>query len=264
MTLRALSIASTGGKALMNQIDTIANNIANVNTVAYKKVRTNFADLLYQQIQRAGGGQLGVNQQPTGLFFGTGVKLVSTQKIFTQGNLENTGRDLDLAIDGSGFFRIVLPDGSIAFTRAGNFQRDSEGNVVTPEGYLLDPAIQIPEEIVQVMIDATGLVQGFDPSQPDQLTELGQIELSRFSNPSGLEAIGDNLYRETLASGNRIDGQPSAEGFGLIRQGFTEGSNVDVIDELVGLINAQRAFETNTKTIEASNEILQQINRLRA
>lgn len=263
MTLRALSIASTGGRALMSTIDSIANNLANVNTISYKKSRVNFADLFYQQVQRAGFGQLGANQQPTGLFFGTGVKLVSTEKLFTQGSLKRTDRDLDIAIDGDGFFRVILPDGTIAFTRAGNFQRDAEGNLVSSNGYLLDPQIQIDQAITRITVDVQGLVQGFDPSQPEALQELGQIQLSRFPNPSGLEAIGDNLYRETLASGSRIDGDPGSEGFGFLRGGFTEESNVDVIEELTDLINAQRAFEINTSTIRASDEILQTVNSLR-
>ncbi|MBI4244070.1 MAG: flagellar basal-body rod protein FlgG [Planctomycetes bacterium] len=263
MTLRSLSIAATGGRALMSTIDSIANNLSNVNTIGYKRSRVNFADLFYQQVQKAGFGQLGQNQQPTGLFFGTGVRLVSTEKIFSQGNLKRTDRDLDIAVDGDGFFRIILPDGTVSFTRSGNFQRDAEGNLVTSGGYLLDPAIQIDQAVTRVTIDVTGRVQGFDPSQPDQLQELGQLELSRFPNPSGLEAIGDNLYRETLASGNRIDGQPGTEGFGVMRQGFIEESNVDVIEELTDLINAQRAFEINTSTIRASDEILQTVNNLR-
>jgi flagellar basal-body rod protein FlgG len=263
MALRALSIAATGGRALMNKIDTIANNLANVNTTAFKKSRANFADLFYQQIQRAGFGEVERNQNPTGLAFGTGVKLISTEKLFEQGSLERTDRDLDIAIDGEGFLRIVLPDSTIAFTRTGNLNIDSQGNIVTPEGFLLDPPLTVPENITRVFIDTTGLIQGFDPTNTANLQPIGQVQLTRFINPSGLEAFGDNLYRETPASGVRIDGEPSQNGFGLIRQGFLEESNVDVIKELVDLIQTQRAFEINGNSIQAADEILQAVNNLR-
>lgn len=264
MTLRALSIAATGGRALMSKIDTIANNLANVNTTAFKKSRANFSDLFYEQIQRAGFGEVGRNQVPTGLAFGTGVRLTSTEKIFGQGALERTDRDLDLAIDGEGFLRVTLPDGNIVYTRAGNLNVDSEGNVVTSDGFPLDPPITVPQNITQVFIDSTGLIQGLDPANPQTLQQIGQIDLTRFINPSGLEAFGDNLYKETPAAGNRIDGQPGqGQGFGLIRQGFLEESNVDVIKELVDLIQTQRAFEINGNSIQASDEILQAVNNLR-
>lgn len=264
MALRALSIAATGGRALMNSIDTIANNLANVNTTAYKRTRANFSDLFYQQVQRAGFGDPGRSQSPTGLFFGTGVKLVSTEKLFEQGTFQRTERDLDIAVDGEGLLRVRLPDQTVVFTRAGNFNIDAQGNVVTAEGYVLDPPITVPENITRLFIDQTGLVQGFDPQTPEDLQPVGQMELTRFINPSGLESIGDNLYRETPAAGNRIDGQPGqGQGFGTIRQGFLEESNVDVIKELVDLISAQRAFEINGNTIETADEILQAVNNLR-
>lgn len=264
MTLRALHTAATGGRALMNTIDTIANNLANVNTTAFKRQRVNFADLFYQTIQRAGFGTVGVNQHPTGIAFGTGVRLVSTERLFSQGNLERTDRELDVAIDGDGFFKVILPDGREAFTRAGNFHLDAEGNLVTAQGYRLVPNIRVPEEITKINIDQTGLVQGINPAEPNTPQQLGQFELVRFANPAGLEAIGDNLYIETAASGSRLEGFPgTTPGFGLLRQGFLEESNVDVIKELVDLINAQRAFETNTTTIRAADDILQAINALR-
>ncbi len=265
MALRALSIAATGGRALMSHIDTIANNLANVETTAYKRTRANFADLFYQQIQRAGFGDPQRNQNPTGLFFGTGVKLVSTEKIFEQGALRETQRPLDIAIEGEGFLRIQLPDQTtIAFTRAGVLKIDADGNLVTPDGYPIQPPITVPDNVTSIVIDQTGRVQGFDPTSPQTLEDLGELELTRFINPSGLEAIGDNLYRETAASGTPIEGQPGAgEGFGLIRQGFLEDSNVDVIRELVDLIAAQRAFEINGNTIETADEILQAVNNLR-
>jgi flagellar basal-body rod protein FlgG len=248
----------------MSRIDTIANNIANVNTTAFKKGRANFADLFYQQVQRAGSGEPGGSQGATGTYFGAGVRLTSTEKLFTQGTFQSTGRQFDLAIDGEGFFRVVLPDGTIAFTRAGNLNVDSQGNLVTADGYMLDPKITVSQNFTQVSINPTGLIQGFDPTQPQNLQTIGQLELTRFPNPAGLEAGGDNLYHITAAAGNRIDGMPgTGQGLGQIRQGFLEESNVDVISELVDLITAQRAFETNSKSIQTSDDILQNINNLK-
>ena len=262
--MRALSIAATGGKAMMDRVDTIANNLANVSTNGYKKQRANFADLFYQQVQRAGFGEPGRDQNPTGQSFGTGVKLVSTEKIFTQGTLQRTERELDLAIEGEGFLRVLLPDQTPAYTRAGNFNKDAQGNFVTAAGLRLDPPITVSQNVVGILIDQTGLIQGFDPQTPDTLTTVGQLELTRFVNPSGLEAIGDNLYRATAAAGDPIEGQPGqGQGFGSIRQGFLEQSNVDVVQELVDMISAQRAFEVNSKSIQTADEILQNVNSIR-
>ncbi len=263
MTLRALSIAATGGRALMSKIDTIANNLANVNTTGFKKARANFADLFYQQIQRAGFGEIGRNQSPTGLSFGMGVRLSSTEKLFEQGSLERSDRQLDMAVDGEGFFTIQLPDNTTAYTRAGAFSRDSQGNLVTPQGYLVIPQVTVPQNITGILVDTTGIIQGVDPTQPQTLQQIGQLQLARFVNMSGLEAIGDNLFRETPASGQPITGAPAQGGFGLIRQGFTEESNVDVIKELVDLIQTQRAFEINGNSIKAADEMLQSVNGLR-
>ncbi len=265
MALRALNIAATGGRALMSQIDTIANNLANVNTTAFKRARANFADLFYQQVQRAGFGEAGRNQSPTGLSFGTGVRLVSTEKLFDQGTLQSTGRQLDVAVDGEGFLRIQLPDQTtLAFTRAGNLNVDAEGNLVTSDGFRVDPPITVPQNVTQILIDQTGLIQGVDPQNPQNLEPLGQLELVRFLNPSGLEAMGDNLYRETPAAGPRVEGRAGVDqGFGLVRQGFLEQSNVNVVKELVDLISAQRAFEINGTSIKTADEILQAVNNLR-
>jgi flagellar basal-body rod protein FlgG len=264
MTLRALSIAATGGRALMIKIDTIANNLANVNTTALKKSRANFSDLVYQEIGRAGSGEPYPSQGAADPFFGSGVRLVSTEKMFTQGTLQRTDRAYDLAIEGEGFFRVLLPDGRAAFTRAGNLNLDAKDKLATSEGFLLDPPITISKNFTRVSIDPTGLIQGFDPRQPQDLQPIGQMEITRFINPSGLEAMGNNLYRETSAAGDRIDGPPARDhGMGSIRQGFLEESNVDVIKELVDLVTAQRAFEVNSKSIQTADEILQNINNLR-
>ena len=260
----SLDAAFSGMIEQQRNMELIANNLANVNTTSFKKSRANFADLFYQQVQRAGFGEPSRSQSPTGTFFGSGVRLTSTEKIFSQGTLQRTERDLDLAIDGEGFFRVQLPDNTIAFTRAGNLNVDSQGNLVTSDGFLLDPQITVSQNFTRVFIDTTGLIQGFDPQQPQNLQSIGQLEITRFINPSGLEAVGDNLYRETPASGDRIDGQPAqGQGLGQIRQGFLEESNVDVIKELVDLITAQRAFEVNSKSIQTADDILQNINNLR-
>ena len=264
MPLRALSVAASGGRAMMQKIDTISNNLANVTTVGFKKTRANFADLLYQHIQHAGNPRE-TGATPTGTFFGTGVRLVSTEKIHTQGALDVTERQLDLALDGEGFFRVLLPDGQVSYTRGGNFQIDAEGNLVTPEGYLTEPQFTIPENTIGITVDPTGRISVIDAANPEAPTELGQFQLFRFINPSGLRSIGDNLYLETAASGNPIQGEAgdSQQGFGSIRQGFLEVSNVDVVEELVNLIKTQRAFEINTNSIQAADEILQTINTLK-
>jgi flagellar basal-body rod protein FlgG len=251
MAFRALSTAATGGRAMMDQVDTIANNLANVNTVGYKRARANFSDLFYQEVKN-------------GQFVGTGVRLTSTEKLFHQGALKRTERDLDLAIDGEGFLRVQLPDATLMFTRAGHLSVDAEGRLVTSEGHPVDPPIRVSRDLSRVLVDPTGRVQGLDPQNPLELADFGQIELTRFSNPSGLEAVGDHLYRETPSAGDRRDGTPGLDaGFGRLRQGFLEASNVDVIKELVDLISAQRAFEGNAKVIETADQILQCVNTLR-
>jgi flagellar basal-body rod protein FlgG len=241
MTLRALTIAASGGRALLHQIDTIAGNLANVNSAGYKRSRATFADLPY-----AGS-------------FGSGVQIQSIERLFEPGKLQATQRDLDLAIEGDGFLRVLLPDQSVAFTRAGNLNLDAQGSLVTADGYLVDPPVNVPTGFSKIVIAPTGLVQGFDG---EELQPIGQIEITRFSNPSGLQSAGSNLFRATDAAGERLDGRPG-EGLGVLRQGHLEQSNVDPIRELVDLIQAQRAFEINSRTIQAADEILQNINNLR-
>lgn len=237
MSLRALAIAATGGRALLRQIDLIAGNIAHANTVGYKRTRATFADLP----------------------LGAGSRLQSTETLFEQGKLQATQRELDLAIEGEGFLRVLLPDQTAAFTRAGNLRLDDDGNLVTSDGHLVDPPVMVPQGFRRIVIDPTGLVQGFDG---EELQPLGQIELSRFSNPSGLQAAGPALFRETAASGERIDGLPGQD-LGVIRQGHLEQSNVDHLRELADLVQAQRAFEINSRMMQAADEILQSINNLR-
>lgn len=241
MTLRALGIAASGGRAFLRQIDLIAANLANANTIGYKRNRASFADL------PAWGG------------LGAGVRLQSVERLFEPGTLQATHRELDLAIEGEGFLRVSLPDRRIAFTRAGNLRLDDDGNLTTADGHLIDPPVQVPPGFSRIVIDPEGLVQAFDGQD---LQPVGQIELARFANPSGLESIGESLFGATAASGERLDGIPG-QGFGVIRQGHLEQSNVDPVRELADLVQAQRAFEMNARTIQAADEILQSINNLR-
>jgi flagellar basal-body rod protein FlgG len=262
MALRSLSIAATGGTAMQRQIDSIANNLANVNTTGFKRSRADFSDLFYQHLSQAGFASDDGQMIATGIQQGTGVRLLATPKIFEQGALDFTGRPLDLAIEGEGFFRVQRGN-EVKYTRAGSFRVDAEGRLVTAQGFSMDPPVEIPSNITQVQVSLDGRVEGLDPDSPNEAQDLGEILLARFRNPSGLRAIGENLYEETGASGQPIEGQPGAEGLGVIRDKTIESSNVDVIREMVDLIEAQRAFEINTRVIQASDEILQQVNTLR-
>ncbi|HVE39461.1 MAG TPA: flagellar hook-basal body complex protein [Planctomycetota bacterium] len=239
MSLRALAIAATGSRALLQQIDLIAGNLSHATSVGYKRSRASFADLLDR----------------------SGVRLQSTSRMFDAGKLQATQRDLDLAVEGEGFLRVLLPDRSVAFTRAGNLSLDPDGNLSSADGYLVDPPIAVPPGYTKLTIDSTGLVQGVYPDA-DEPQELGQIELTKFQNPTGLESAGGTLFRATEAAGERIDGQPGQD-FGAIRQGHLEQSNVDPLRELADLIQAQRAFELNNRVMQAADEILQSVNNLR-
>jgi len=236
MSLRALAIAAGGGRALLHQIDLIAANIAGAQLAGYKKTRATFADLV-----------------------GGGVRLQSTEKLLDQGKLQATQRELDLAIEGEGFLRVLLPDQTVAYTRAGNLKLDGDGNLTTADGHLVDPPVTVPPGFTKLVIDPSGLVQGFD-GQDNQ--PLGQIELTRFANPAGLQSFGTTLFRESEAAGEKIEGRPG-EDLGVIRQGHLEQSNVDPMRELADLIQAQRAFELNSRLMQAADEILQSVNNLR-
>lgn len=263
MMIRALSTSATGMIALQDRMDVISNNLANVNTSGYKKVRANFQDLFYQQIKASGFQATEATHSPTGINIGLGVKLVSTDRIFAQGSLVRTDRDLDVAIEGDGFFQIRLPDGRIAYTRDGAFHRDSAGQLVTANGYLAEPAITIGSNITMVNISIDGRIEGLDPTDPSTSQAIGDLTISRFPNPAGLRAIGDNLFEETPASGAPITGVPGTEGRGILRQLFLEASNVEVVQELVDMITTQRAFEINSNVIQASDQMLQTVNNLR-
>ena len=262
MAMRAFSTAVTGMRAQQTNVDIIAHNIANVNTTGYKKARASFEDLFYQHLRRAGTTALEGRTTPTGIEVGTGVRLVATPRNFDTGSPVETGGMLDMLIDGEGFFQVQTYDGEIAYTRDGTFGLDSEGNIVTQDGFLLDPGAQIDmSDVVSVMVTAQGIIQTQDSA--GAITDAGQIELARFPNKGGLEARGDNLFVETASSGAATGGTPGEQGFGVIRQKFLEQSNVDVVEEMVSLIRAQRAFEVNSNSIQVADDMLQVANNIR-
>lgn len=268
MPIIAMHSASTGLRALSTSLEVIANNLANVNTEGFKSSRVNFQDLLYAEREQPGTENVNGDQRPTGIYVGLGVKVSGTQMNFTQGSALNTGQPLDLMISGDGFFQVQVEDefseGGIAYTRAGNFTRNSDGEIVlaTDQGRRLIPNIQIPPEATGISISADGRVSVTLPGTLEP-QELEQIELARFVNPAGLKQAGENLYVPTAASGDPLVGPPLEDGRGQIQQGFLEGSNVDPVIELVNLIKTQRAFELNSQSIQAADEVLQTISRLR-
>ncbi len=260
--MRALRTAASGMYAQQLQIDTISNNLANVNTTGYKKSKVEFQDLIYQTIQATHSVRGLGTTVPAELQIGHGVKPVAIEKNFSQGSPSQTGNQLDLSIEGEGFFQIIRPDGSSAYTRNGNFSVSPDGRVVNGDGYLLDPEIIIPEDTVDVTIDREGYV--FATLYGDtESTEVGQIELARFTNPSGLRALGQNLFQETEASGVPILANPGQEGFGEINQGYLESSNVAVVEEMVDMIVAQRAYELSSRAIRTADSMMQEANNLK-
>ncbi len=258
--IKALYTSATGMQAHQFLLDVIANNLANVNTSGYKRVQANFQDLLYDKFVAAGVESSTGLEVPTGLQVGTGVRVLSTTKVFSQGVPENTGRTLDLAIQGAGFFQISHPDGSTVYTRDGSFSLNSNGELVTGEGLKLEPAIAIQNDAISIGIGSDGTISVQDPTGAVQSS--GQITLTNFPNPAGLESLGKNLYRETTASGSPISGTAGQQGIGEIIQGFLESSNVEVVKEMVNIIIAQRAYEISSKAIKASDNMLQITNRL--
>ncbi len=253
--MRALWTAGTGMTAQQANIDVISNNLANVSTTGYKKSRSDFQDLMYQTIRQAGSATGPDNQLPTGIQIGHGVRQVATTKLHTQGNFQQTGNSLDIAIEGEGFFQINMPDGTLAYTRDGSFKKDSTGRVVTAEGYTLEPAITIPDNATDVSISSSGQVSATIPNQT-ATQDLGTIQIARFVNPAGLESMGRNLYKETAASGTPTPDNPGTNGNGTLVQKYLEMSNVQVVEEMVNMIVAQRAYEMNSKAITTSDEML--------
>ncbi len=254
--MSALRTAASGMAAQQLNVEVISNNIANMNTVGFKRQRAEFQDLLYQNVERMGGSSSAQGTVvPTGIQIGAGVKAGSVYRITQQGTPTQTGNRLDLAIDGKGYFQITMPSGETAYTRAGNFSVNGEGQVVTDDGYALEPAISIPQDAIDVYISKAGEVQVIQSGQTEP-TVVGQIEIATFFNEAGLEAIGDNLLLETSASGPATPGAPGEPGFGQLLQGYTEASNVDAVSEISALIIAQRAYEMNSKVISTADEMM--------
>lgn len=259
--LRSLYTAATGSQTQQFNIDIIANNVANVNTTGYKKARAEFQDLISQTYRAAGSiGDQGTID-PVGIQVGLGTKVSATQRVFLPGSIMQTGNPLDMAIQGEGFFQVLLDSGEVAYSRDGNFKHDANGTVVTSDGYPLQPNITVPNDTTEIVIGLNGTVSVRQAGQTD-LTQVGQIQLARFSNPAGLESIGRNLFQLTPASGPAIQGTAGQGEFAktTINQGFLEGSNVQIVEELINLITAQRAFEANSKVIQASDEVLKVSN----
>ena len=251
----ALWISKTGLSAQDARLTSISNNLANVNTTAFKKDRTLFADLFYQNQRAAGSPQDQQDNTPIGTQYGTGVKIVGTQKEFSVGNIQNTGQKLDVAITGEGFFQVQLANGDTGYTRAGNFQRNQDGVLTTAQGLPLQPQIEIPANTTDIQIGKDGTVRATVAGQTDP-EELGQLTLVNFMNPAGLSAQGDNLYQETAASGEPTEGTPGEDGLGQLEQGALEGSNVQVVEEMVDMITVQRAYEMNAKMVSAADDML--------
>jgi flagellar basal-body rod protein FlgG len=257
--LRALYSAAAGMESQQMNLDNISNNLANVNTTGFKKSKLEFQDLLYQTTRAAGSQQGGGNQLPSSLQIGQGSIPIATQRIFTNGQLTQTGENLDLAIQGDGFFQVQMPDGSLAYTRDGALQTDSSGRIVTADGYPVAGGFQpVPAGTTNITITSSGAVTYTTSSG----TTNSQLQLARFTNPGGLEAQGQNLYKETTASGPAELGDPAQSGFGQLQQGYLELSNVSVVEEMVNLILAQRAYEVNSKAVQAADEMMQESNNL--
>ena len=259
--LRSLYTAASGMKALQLTIDNIAHNLANTNTTGFKQRRTQFQDLLYQNIIAPGSSASASTEIPTGLQIGLGTRAVSNEILFEQGDFAATGNELDLVIEGSGFFQIRLPDGQIAYTRSGAFHLDREGNVVTASGDPFEPQVSIPQDATKISIAQDGTVSVNIPGQTNA-QQIGSIELADFANPGGLNSIGKNLYLPTASSGDPVTGTPGQNGIGSLAQGFLEQSNVNVVEEMVNLIITQRAYESNSRVIRAADEMYQNINNM--
>jgi flagellar basal-body rod protein FlgG len=259
--IRSLWIAKTGLEAQQTQMDVISNNLANVGTTGFKRSRAVFEDLLYQTMRQPGAQSSQQTQLPSGLQIGTGVRPVATERIFTQGNLQDTGNSKDVAINGAGFFQIMMPDGSAAYTRAGSFQVDNQGQLVTSSGFVVQPAITIPLDAQSLTVSRDGIVSVTQPGN-NQPIQVGTLQLSTFINPAGLESKGENLYVETTASGTANTNTPGTNGAGLLIQNSIETSNVNVVEEMVNMIQTQRAYEINSKAITTSDQMLQKLSQL--
>lgn len=258
--IRALNTAATGMEAQQAQIDIIANNLANANTVGFKKARGEFQDLYYQQLRTANEGDERTSN-PVGLEVGQGVRMVAAQKMFATGDMMQTGNHWDVAIEGNGFFEVRLPDGNPAYTRAGSF-KIRDGQIVTSNGYPLDPPLEVPDGYTEVQITREGVVEVKGPDDTD-LVRVGQIQLASVQNPAGMSSLGRGLFAPTGASGNVVKGIPGSEGLGALEHGFLESSNVKVVEEMIDMISAQRAYEMNSKVVQAADQMLREASQLR-
>lgn len=256
---RALYVAKTGLEAQNTRLATISNNLANANTTGYKQGRAEFEDLIYQNVRQPGGY---TNQQttlPSGLQLGVGTRVVAIQKMHQQGNLQNTSNELDMALQGKGFFQVLQADGTIGYTRDGSFQLNQTGDIVNSGGLLLQPQITVPQNATAVTVGTDGTISATVPGQAEP-QQLGQLEIATFINPAGLNAKGDNLFTETIASGAPVVGVAGTDGVGTIIQSFLEASNVNTVEELIGMIEAQRTYEMNAKAIKAADGMMQYLN----
>ena len=259
--IRSLWIAKTGLDAQQTQLDVISNNLANVSTNGFKRARAVFEDLLYQTIRQPGAQSSQQTQLPSGLQIGTGVRPVATEKIFTQGNMQQTSNPLDIAIQGAGFFQVLMPDGTTAYTRDGSFQTNNQGALVTSSGFAVQPAITIPANTTSVTVGRDGTVSVTQAGSAAN-TQVGSLQLVNFINPAGLQSRGENLFLETAASGTPSANTPGTNGLGQLSQGYVETSNVNVVEELVNMIQTQRAYEINSKAITTSDQMLQKLAQL--
>lgn len=260
MPNRALLTAATGMQVQQQNVDNIANNLANASTNGFKRTRIEFQDLMYQNMRSAGGAANASTNLPVGLQIGMGARSIATERLFVQGEIKETQNQLDMVIEGSGFFQVREANGNLAYTRAGSFHLDNQGQVVTATGEALEPSITIPTEATSITIGQDGTVSVTLPGQTNS-QNVGQIQLAIFANPAGLEALGRNLFRETGASGQSTVGSPNSAGIGGLNQGYLEGSNVNVVEELVNMIAAQRMYETNSKVISTADRMLGTINQ---
>lgn len=259
--MNALSTAKTGLEAQQLQLDVISNNMANTSTNGFKQSRAVFEDLIYQNLRQVGSQSSDQTNLPSGLQLGTGVRAVATERLHTQGTLSQTGNSRDLAISGKGFFQILMPDGTDAYTRDGSFHTDKTGQLVTSNGYTVNPTIVIPDTALSYTVAQDGVVTITTPGNTAG-TQIGQIQVATFVNDAGLESIGGNLYRETEASGPRTENVPGVNGAGTLYQGYVESSNVSIVSEMVNMIQTQRGYETNTKVVKTADEMLARLNQL--
>ena len=256
---QALWVAKTGLDAQQTRLSVISNNLANVSTTGFKQTRAVFEDLLYQNLRQVGAQTSEDTRLPSGLMLGTGSRVVATEKIHTQGNIENTGKSLDVAIDGKGYFPVLLPDGTQAYTRDGTFMVSDQGQLVTASGYDLQPGITLPDDTQTITIGVDGIVSVQTPTQASP-TSIGTLQLASFINPTGLQPIGENLFIESASSGSPQEGNPGDSGLGRLRQGALESSNVNIVEEMVSMIETQRAYEMNSKLIATADGMLQYLN----